>query len=170
MEIRRVNLNEINEVMEIIKDAKALLKKTSTQWQSGYPNIDSMTNDINNNSLYGAFVNSKLVGIIALIKGINPDYDIIDGAWITEHSENDLVIHRIAVKDGYHNLNIGDSLFKFAIKYAKNNNFSSVKVDTHEKNIAVQRLCQKNDFKYCGIIYIKREKVEPKRLAYEFTL
>ncbi len=167
MEIKRVELDEIDEVMEIIGDAKALLKRSSTQWQNGYPDEKTMLNDINNGQLFGAYIDSKLVGVEALVSGLNIDYDYIEGAWLKEHDELDLVIHRLAVKDGYHNLKIGDNLLKYAEVYAKENNLKSIKIDTHEKNIIVQKLCEKNSYTLCGIIYVKREKHDPKRLAYE---
>ncbi len=167
MEIRKVTLDEIGEVMEIIDDAKALLKKSSTQWQNGYPDEEAMVNDIKNGQLFGAYIDSKLVGVEALVSGLNIDYDYIDGCWLSEHDERDLVIHRLAAKDGYHNLKIGDNLLKYAEVYAKENNLKSIKIDTHEKNIIVQKLCENNLYKLCGIIYVKREKHDPKRLAYE---
>ena len=35
--IKEVEIEEISSVMEIIADAKRLLKKQSSQWQNGYP-------------------------------------------------------------------------------------------------------------------------------------
>ena len=51
--IKLVSINEIDQVMKIINDAKSLLKRNSLQWQQGYPNLETMTNDINNHHLYG---------------------------------------------------------------------------------------------------------------------
>ena len=167
MDIRKIRLDEIEEVMEIIKDAKELLRQTSSQWQDGYPNRGIMIEDINNERLYGEYIDSMLVGIAALVKGINIDYDYIEGKWLLDHSSNDLVIHRLAVRNNYHHLKIADSLFDFAYKYAQDNNIKSIKIDTHEKNKPMQVVCLRNGYKECGIIYVKREKKDPKRIAYE---
>ena len=37
-------------------------------------------------------------------------------------------------------------------------------MDTHEDNISMQRLLEKNNFKYCGIIYLEDGN---KRIAFE---
>lgn len=168
MEIRRVHLDEINEVMEIIQDAKTLLSKDSLQWQQGYPNINTMKEDIQNGDLFGAYLDSLLVGVVALVKGLNINYtEIYDGAWIMPTSSSDLVIHRIAVRSNYHHLGIGKAFMDFAESYAKECKLTSIKVDTHEKNKIMQALCINNGYKYCGIIYLKRDEVDNSRLAYE---
>ena len=50
--IKLISIEELPFVMEIINDAKKLLSKDSLQWQQGYPNETTMTNDINNSYLY----------------------------------------------------------------------------------------------------------------------
>ena len=167
MQIKRVKLDEIDSVMEIIDDAKRLLAKSSHQWQEGYPNKDTLLADIKNGNLFGAYIDLTLVGIAAYIKGFNVDYDYIEGKWLSEHDDNDLVVHRIAVKESYHNHKIGDALMKYAEVYAKYNNAKSIKIDTHIKNIPMQMLCINNGYIDCGIIYIKRKEKDPKRIAYE---
>ena len=60
MEVREINIEEIDKVMEIINDAIAFLKPQSKQWQQGYPNINSMTKDILNHNLFGVYLNDEL--------------------------------------------------------------------------------------------------------------
>lgn len=168
MEIRQVNISEIDSVMEIIDDAKRLLSKDSLQWQQGYPNKQTMLDDINNKDLFGCYLDQKLVGIVALIEGFNINYaEIYDGEWLKDTSENDLVIHRIAVKEGYHNMKIGKALMDFAEIYAKEKGKISIKIDTHVKNIPMQMLCKNNGYLYRGIIFLKRNEVDNSRLAFE---
>ena len=53
--IRLANVNDLNQVMKCINDAKSLFKNDgSDQWQDldNYPNESTMTNDINRNELY----------------------------------------------------------------------------------------------------------------------
>ena len=99
--LKLVTKNEIDEVMAIISDAKELLSKDSLQWQQGYPNETVMMDDILNNELFGYYLDDFLVGIVALVKGLNKNYtEIYDGSWINPASDNDLTIHRIAVRKG----------------------------------------------------------------------
>lgn len=43
----------------------------------------------------------------------------------------------------------------------------SIKIDTHEENISMQRLLKKNKFQYRGVIYLEDGN---KRIAFERTL
>ena len=53
MKIRLSVLNDVPRILEIIDDAKALLKSLNIdQWQNGYPNATQIENDISNNESY----------------------------------------------------------------------------------------------------------------------
>ena len=169
-EIRLVHLNELDSVMEIINDAKELLKKDSLQWQQGYPNSLTLKNDILNEDCFGFYRDNYLLGIIVLVKGFNPDYEKIDGKWMHITGDSDMTIHRIAVRSGHHKEKIGDKLIKYSIKYAKENNLKSIKTDTYIKNIPMQKLALNNGFIYKGIIYLVRPEIDNSRLAYELVL
>lgn len=169
--IKVVTIDELSLVMEIINDAKRLLSKDSLQWQQGYPNEDTMTNDISNSYLYGYYIDNYLVGIISLVPGIDINYlEIEEGSWINNPSNKDLNIHRIAIREGYHKMKIGEKLLSFAIEFAKNNGFFSIKLDTHVKNIAMQKISLKTGFTYRGVIYLKRDELDNSRLAYELSI
>ncbi|MBR4237511.1 GNAT family N-acetyltransferase [bacterium] len=168
--IRLVTENEIDEVMTIINDAKELLKKDSLQWQQGYPFKETMMNDIKRNELYGYYLNDYLVGVVALVVGLDKNYTEIEGKWDIVASEKDLTIHRIAVRKGYYHKKIGDTFIKLSIDLAKKLSIKSIKADTHIKNIPMQMLLINNDFSYKGIIYLKRDEVDNGRLAYELVL
>jgi len=169
MEIKLIKIDEINQVMEIMNDAKKLLGRDSLQWQQGYPNINTMTNDINRKELFGYYDDyGYLLGIVALVSGINDSYvNIYDGKWLIPHSEKDLVIHRIAVREEFHRKKIGDALMKYAYTYAKDHKYPSIKIDTHSKNKPMQELCLRNGYIYTGIIILARDEVDNSRLAYE---
>lgn len=171
-QIRLIDKSEINKVMEIITDAIKLLGKNSLQWQQGYPNEKIMLNDIINGNLYGYYIDSFLVGVVSLVKGIDINYtEIYQGNWIIAANENDLTIHRIAIRENFHQKGIGKALIKFAIDKAKlDPTIKSIKLDTHVKNIPMQQISLKNGFEYRGIIYIKRDEVDNSRLAYELIV
>lgn len=171
MEIKLLKNKDLRQVMEIIFDAKKLLSKHSLQWQQGYPNEDTMKNDITSNNCYGLFdENNYLVAIVSLVRGIDNNYLTIDGKWNNPPSPSDLQIHRIAVRNGYYGKKYGDILIKFAIDKAKEWKCTSIKVDTHKVNYPMQHLCTNNGFIYRGIITLKRDEIDPSRLAYELTI
>lgn len=170
MDIKLLDIDYLNEAYNIILDAKKLLSTMSLQWQQGYPYKETIKKDILDNNLFGYFEDEKLLGIIALVKGFNPDYETIEGSWGIPTNDNDLTVHRIAVKEGYHNKGIGYRMMEYAVKYAKENHLTSVKADTHQTNIAMQKLCLHTGFTYRGIIYLVRPEQDNSRFAYELVL
>ena len=171
MEIKQVQEKEIEQVMEIILDAKALLKTTSKQWQNGYPYREGLLSDIHQGFLYGAYLDEKLVGVIALVTGVfNVDYDVLEGELLIPYSADDLVVHRLAVKKEYYNQHIGSALMEYATKYATEKGIKSIKIDTHRLNLPMQRLCNQAGYHLNGIIHIKRVEPDQTRLLFEKSI
>lgn len=168
MEVKRVKIEEINEVMNAINDAKSFLKPQSQQWQQGYPNEETMEKDIRNHNLFGVYLNNELTCVAALIIGIEKTYvNMVEGKWEIPVSSKDLVIHRIAVKEKYRGTGCAKKMMRFAEEFALRNSCPSIKVDTHRANIPMQKLVLSHSYKYCGIIDLNRNEEDQLRLAYE---
>lgn len=170
MIVRLANINDLNQIMEIISDAKILLKNSgSMQWNTdSYPNKETMKNDINNKVLYLVENNTLILGVAAFIFGNDENYNSINGKWLTDKTEY-LAIHRIAVRNGFYHTGITTLLMNKAIEIAKSYN-TSIKADTHKLNIPMQKLLLKTGFSYCGEITLIRSSVDNLRLAYELIL
>ncbi len=168
---KRVKENEIARVMDIINDAKALLKNTSKQWQNGYPNEASMRQDIKNGYLFGIYEEAELLAISAMILDEDENYSYIeDGAWQIPSSSSDLVVHRVAVKKEHYRRSLAKKMLECAKEYARENGCKSIKMDTHKDNIPMRRLLEGEGFSYRGIIYIKHDETNNARVAYEFII
>lgn len=168
MNITIATKEDINAILEIVEDARLLIESMGfKQWtrESGYPSYNDFENDINDNSLYVLKNAGKTIGMMALKVGIDENYNHIDGKWLTS-SNNYLAIHRIAIKKEYYGTNASQMLINYAFDLAKTKGIS-VRIDTHKKNIPMNKLALKMGFSLCGTIYIKREKIEPERNAYE---
>lgn len=171
IEIKAVLPDEIDGVMEILADAKQQLKSVSFQWQYGYPNRKTMTDDIDKGRLFGAYLDGTLAGFAAIIKGTEPDYiGIEDGSWVNPPSDDDIVVHRVAVKKEFCGHGIAKELYRFAISLAREQNCRSVKGDTHRKNVAMQRVFASAGLKYRGVVHDGNEVTDNARMAYEYTL
>src|SRR5690554_6163362 len=112
MEIRLAVLQDIDDILNIVSDAKKLLKDNKVnQWQNGYPNKDTFLSDIENDSLYVAIDNDKVVGIAYFGITNEPSYkNIYQGEWLTKN-ETYLVIHRLAARGDYYNHGVAKSIF-----------------------------------------------------------
>lgn len=157
-EIRKANLNEIPRIMEIINQAKVEMAKVSDQWQNGYPNELSIQSDIEAGVGYVLVVDSGVIGYSAIIEGPDANYSYIEGAWKSDAPY--YVIHRVAIANECK----GKGFAHFFFEYVKNLS-NVVRVDTHEKNMSMQRAILKEDFEYCGVVYVG---VNQPRYAYEW--
>ena len=95
--VRKTDEKDIPSVMNIIDEAKAYFKENGIpQWQDGYPNADTILDDIRKGYSYVLEENNQIIGIAAIITTADPDYGFIEGKWLND--EPYIVIHRIALK------------------------------------------------------------------------
>lgn len=167
-ELKLANLSNIDEIMQIISDAKLYLKKQGLkQWNlaDGYPNKSDLINDINQNECYIYLIDNTIVGVMVIMETPDENYNEIDGKWLT--NQKYASIHRIAVKMNYHHKQIGSKMLLAAEDIIKNKNITSIKVDTHKLNIPMIKTLENLNYTYCGIIKLKRSNEDNLRLAYE---
>ena len=158
MIIRRTHPSEVDEVMQIYANARAFMIESGNadQWGSTHPARSLIESDIATERGFVVEDNGEIVGAFFFNIGIDPTYlRIYDGNWINENEYG--VIHRIAVK--YHGRGIADFIYQHCFNQVK-----SLRIDTHEDNLPMQRSLQKNGFLKCGTIYLESGD---KRIAYQ---
>lgn len=157
--IRNATYKDLNEIMDVISDAKHLLKMSgSDQWQDtdGYPHLETFKQDLEINQVFVLIEDEIVVGVIVLSFQHEDAYDVINGKW--EFSTYS-VIHRLAVKNGYYGRKIGYRLLEHCYIKTKEMGRESIRVDTHEKNKTMQVLLEKFGFNNCGYITLLRKDV-----------
>ena len=166
MIIRKSSKEDIKDIMKIINKAKEFLKENGVdQWQDGYPNSETIETDILNNNSYVVLKDNNIVATLAISFDGEKTYNVIyDGNWLS-HGKY-AVIHRIAIDNEYKGTGIASYILQKVCDICLDNNIHSIKIDTHEENIPMQKLLNKNDFKYCGVIYLEDNS---KRIAFEKT-
>ncbi|MFL0165988.1 GNAT family N-acetyltransferase [Clostridium beijerinckii] len=164
MEFRKAVETDINYIMSIIKQAQDYFKEQGiNQWQNNYPNPETIRNDIANKHSYILLKDNNIVATAAVSFDGEKTYDsIYEGQWITNNQY--AVIHRIAVDNTYKGLGLSSEIIKNVVELCLSKGVHSIKVDTHEENISMQKLLKKNKFQYCGIIYLEDGN---KRIAFE---
>lgn len=160
MEIRLAFPNEVESIMTIIEDAKNYLAQSgSDQWQSDYPNKETIFEDVLQGRGWVGLEDGQLLAYAALIDGHEPAYDkIYDGKW--EHNNHRyLTFHRLALADSARGQGLAQTFLQGLIEGQDGPDF---RCDTHEKNKAMQHILEKLGFHYCGkVVY------EGERLAYQ---
>lgn len=167
MEFRKAFETDINDIMNIIKQAQSYFKEQGiNQWQNNYPNSETIRNDIANKHSYILLKDNNIVATAAVSFDGEKTYDsIYEGEWITNSQY--AVIHRIAVDNTYKGLGLSSKIIKNVEELCLSKGVHSIKIDTHEENTSMQKLLKKNKFQYCGIIYLEDGN---KRIAFERIL
>jgi predicted GNAT family N-acyltransferase len=154
MQLRRTRYEDIMDVMSIINDSIAGLKNAGIdQWQNGYPNAQSIENDIRQGWGYVLTQGEEILATLALCFDPDPNYTkIYEGQWI--NLKPYAVIHRIAVKMSYKGQGLALIAMKQCEEICLHNHITNIKVDTHRHNHSMQRMLNKAGYQMCGIIYL----------------
>lgn len=167
MEFRKAVETDINNIINIIKEAQVYFQEQGIdQWQNNYPNWEVISEDIAAEISYVLLKDSNIVATAAVSFAGEKTYDsIYEGEWLS--TKEYAVIHRMAVVNKYKGLGFSSQIIKKVEELCLNKGVRSIKVDTHEDNLAMQKLLEKNEFKYCGIIFLEDNS---KRIAFEKLL
>ena len=148
MEIRKAKADEIDYLMEMIDHSRELMRSSGNtiRWTYGYPQRELILNDIKDNQQFVIEENGELVGTFCLIIGEDPNYKIIEnGTWLNEEKYG--VIHRLASNGK------AKGLARFCFEWSFQQ-IPNIRIDTHETNVAMQKVLEKLGYKKCGIIYV----------------
>ncbi len=167
MKFRRAINEDVFDIMNIINQAQVYFKEQGIdQWQNNYPNIETINSDIENEYGYVLSKDNKIVATAAISFDGESTYDsIYDGEWLS--SDDYAVIHRVAVDNTYKGLGLSSKIIRYVEKLCLDKEINSIRIDTHEENISMQRSLKKNGFKYCGVIFLEDGS---KRIAFEKIL
>lgn len=167
MKFRKSKTSDVKSIIKIINQAQEFFKnKGIDQWQNGYPNEDTIIEDIKNAESYVLEKDGEVVATSMVTFKGEPTYDsIYDGKWLSNNKY--ATIHRVAVSNTHKGLGLSTEIIKCIEQLSIDSGVNSIKIDTHEENIPMQRVLKKNGFEYCGIIYVDDSS---KRIAFEKLL
>ena len=174
VDFRKTKVDEIDRVMEILLDGKAALASLGIdQWQGeGYPAREIVEGDVDGGVSYVVEdTRGHLAATCMVSFAGEPDYDEIDGSWLTAGLSSDpgsAVVHRVAVAADSTGKGAARFMLTSAEEIARERGARSVRVDTHPGNVPMLRLIASCGFTECGIIRIKHaEGLTPERVAFE---
>lgn len=147
MYIRDAKADDLETIMKIYADAREFQKKTGNpnQWIGGYPPRTLVEEDLAGNHCKVCVEDEEIVGVFAFFWEADPTYQVIyDGEWLNDRPYS--TIHRIAssgTKKG---------VASFCFQWAMEHGYQNVRIDTHNDNVVMQHVLDKNGFVYCGEI------------------
>ena len=167
MEFRLAREIDRIEIEKIYEDGSLKLKSLGIkQWQGqDKPNLDNFKNLIANKNIFVLEDNNRVVSTVIIY-----DYDLdyeknLDGKWNSPKAY--VALHRIGTLESERNKGYGRKIIEFAESYARENNFKSVRIDTHRENKSMQNLLKSMNYIYVGLVYLDGKN---ERLAFEKVL
>lgn len=158
--VRRAFLPEDGErIMEVFSAAKAIMRNSGNadQWKEGYPSLEAVQSDIEQNGSYVVEDDGLVVAYFAFLPSPEPTYSTIYGGEWVDDVLSYHVIHRIA------SIPEARRIFKTIIDFCFSQE-RNIRIDTHRDNHIMQHNILKYGFTYCGIIYLASGD---ERLAYQ---
>lgn len=155
--IQKATFSQLPQILEIYEKARAFMAQSGNpdQWGTQYPPEEMIRQDILDGKCYVNCIDRQILAVFYFALETDPTYVKIDGAWLNDAPYG--VIHRIAV--GESGKGAAAECFAFAESLCSN-----IRIDTHEKNLPMQRCLSKRGYTRCGIIYL--EDGDP-RIAYQ---
>lgn len=152
-QFRKATETDVPLIWEILQQAIARRKADgSTQWQNGYPNPETVYNDIAKGVGFVLADGETIIAYSAVLINDEPAYDAIDGQWLS--NSDFVVVHRVAISEDYLGQGLVQKMFGYFEDFALQNNIHSVKVDTNFDNLPMLRIMEKLGYTYCGEVLI----------------
>lgn len=170
MIIRKAAEADLGVLMPIFEEARGTIAALGIdQWQNGYPSEAVIREDIRLGRSHLAEEEGMVCATFALLLDGEPTYDkIYEGHWLSgDDCRAYVAIHRVAISLCFRGSGIAGRILAFAAEQAAKQAFSALRIDTHEGNVVMRRMLEKNGFIHCGTIYLEDGS---KRVAYERLL
>ncbi|MEG1586688.1 MAG: GNAT family N-acetyltransferase [Bacteroidales bacterium] len=149
--LRPATQEDLSVLLAIIREAQENFRLAGiNQWQNGYPNSDVIRQDIENGHSFVLTRENEIIATAMISAAGEPTYREIDGKWLTDGPY--IVIHRLAVRHAEKGKSIAARIISLVAGQYISKGFKSIRIDTHQDNIAMQRAAEKAGFRYCGII------------------
>ena len=149
MTVRLAQMDEIPRILELIDHSRSIMRQNGnhSQWV-GYPGADLIGEDIQHGIGHVIVAEVTPVGYFALLRTPEPTYEYIeDGHWLDDTTPYG-TIHRLACAPGVH------GIARTAFAWSEQQ-FPSIRVDTHRDNLIMLHLVNQLGYCRCGVVYMR---------------
>ena len=158
MIIKKANKIDLDDIMLMYKSCvKGMLANDIDQWDDTYPDIETISQDLEKQSYYVAEIEGKIIGGINIDQNQDKTYLEID--W-EDKSDSFLVVHRLAIKEEFWDKKIGKKLMIFAENMVIEKGLKSIRLDTYSGNPKAMEFYRRLGYTELGTIRLKPNKNE----------
>ena len=156
---------DVHRCGEILDEGRAFQRAQGfIQWTEGYPNTDTVREDIRNRKGYVIRSDGAIAAYLCIDFDGEAAYREIQGAWQTE--EPYAVVHRMAFGGEFRGRGLTETAFRLIGALCLERGVRSLRVDTGLSNRRMQHILEKNGFSHRGTIYFQGGE----RMAYDKSL
>lgn len=157
--IRIANEADIDRVLKITKNcAKHMIKNNIYQWNEHYPSRTSFEKDIERKELFLIENDKLIIGCVVISTFMDDVYKPV--RWLTSNANN-IYIHRLAIDPEFQGKGYAQKLMDFAERYAIDNCYTSIRLDTFSKNKRNQKFYEIRGYKRLEEIYFPKQSEFP---------
>ena len=158
--IRTARSSDWQDIMDIYANARRFMREAGnpTQWGNTFPPEELIREDLRLGRNYVCEIDGRVQGVFAMIPGEDPTYRFILGSWLNDRPY--CAVHRVASRGEVKG--VASQVLAWVLEQQGN-----IRIDTHDDNLPMQRVLEKNGFVKCGRIWI--EDGTP-RIAYQKTV
>ena len=158
MKIRKAQISDLDNIMKMYKSCvSGMIKSGIDQWDNTYPDTETITQDLENQTYYVAEEKREIIGGINIDQNQDPTY--LDVNW-QDISNQFLVVHRLGVKEKNWGDGIGKDLMIFTEKLVMEKDLKSIRLDTYSGNPKAMEFYIRLGYRELGAIYLKLDKNE----------
>lgn len=149
--IRKAQIKELDEIFAIYRLCDESMQASGFTYWIDYPKKHQTKTDIKNESLYVYASAEKLKAVITLDEQQFYPWSRVE--WLDSNGKI-LAVHRLAVLPDDQGSGIAGLLMKFADDYAKQNGYTSIRLDASSNNLDVKNFYLNHDYHIRGEVYL----------------
>lgn len=158
MNIEKGKISDLDVLFAMYRKGKAHLERQGIfQWTDKYPTISIIERDLDKGYLYVLSKDEEILGAVNLSEEQEDVY--INVSWQYNDAKI-LVIHRLIISPEFQNQGYGKVLMDYAEGIAKENSYSSIRLDVYSQNTKVIDFYKKRAYIIRGNVSFSGRKYE----------
>lgn len=157
MKIEFATEHDVKAVFRLLSMCKdSLIEQNIFQWDSDYPKLDTVLNDITKGSLAKLTHNNQLIGVISFDDFQEPEYKAVNWQMAGKPIA---VIHRLAVAPPFQGKGFAKQLIHFAETTIAKSGYQAIRLDAYSGNEMLLGFYNNLGYKRAGEINFPSRKL-----------